>query len=175
MNTSKNTTESLLLRKIRRMVLLFMALLVLSGITAFPVQTELHWMMQHAGSLPDTLAQWLARITAAVDDTAGKYPYLIYGYDWLAYAHIIIALFFTGVYRDPIRNAWVLRIGMIACAGVFILAFSCAQIRGIPLFWTLVDCSFGFFGIIPLIIVQRWINQLENIHVQKFTNSPHTL
>jgi hypothetical protein len=95
-----------------------------------------------------------------VTDTYAKYPFLFYGYDWLAYSHIVIALFFTGVYRNPVRNEWVLRIGMLACAGVFVLAFVCGQIRGIPLFWTFIDCSFGFFGMIPLLIVQRLIRKL---------------
>ena len=91
---------------------------------------------------------------------AADYPFLLYGYDWLAYSHIVIALFFTGVYRNPVRNEWVLRTGMLACAGVFVVAFVCGHIRGIPLFWTFIDCSFGFFGMILLLILQRLIRRL---------------
>lgn len=163
------------LRKIRFVVSGFIALLVLSGLTAFPVHTELNFLKEHFNWFPQFMQPWLFTVAEAVNTTAGKYPFLIYGYDWLAYAHIVIALFFVGVYRDPVRNAWVLRVGMLACAGVFVLAFSCAGIRGIPIFWTLIDCSFGFFGIIPLLIAQRWINQLEKLQQQEFINSPHTL
>jgi hypothetical protein len=87
----------------------------------------------------------------------------------------VIALFFIGVYRDPIGNAWVLRTGMVACLGIFILAFAVAALRGIPLFWSLIDCAFGVFGILPLLLVQRWINQLRILKQTEFTNSHHSL
>lgn len=173
MNPDQNTTK--LLRKIRFLIVGFIILLVLSGITAFPVQTELNFLVRHSNFFPDFMNPWLFTVASAVNETATKYPFLIYGYDWLAFAHIVIALFFVGVYRDPVRNAWVLRTGMIACGGVFVLAFSCMALRGIPLFWTLIDCSFGFFGIIPLLIAHRWIRQLEQIQQQEFINSPHSL
>ena len=150
-----------LLSRIRKWTALFMILLVLSGITAFPVYTELHFLLYHQNFIPDFALPWLMKISEGIDMVMQQYPYLLYGYDWLAYSHIIIALFFIGVYKNPIGNAWVLRVGMIACIGIFFLAFICGQIRGIPFFWTLIDCSFGFFGMIPLLIVQRNIRRLE--------------
>jgi hypothetical protein len=164
-----------LTRRIRILIGSFMTLLILSGLTAFPVQTELNFLLLHGGFLPDFMQPWLFTVTMAVNETADKYPYLIYGYDWLAYAHIVIALFFVGVYRDPVRNAWVLRIGLLACAGVFVLAFASAGIRHIPLFWTLIDCSFGFFGAIPLLIALRWIAQLEKLQQLEFNNTHHSI
>jgi hypothetical protein len=50
---------------------------------------------------------------------------------------------------------------MIACVGVIPLALIAGPIRGIPWGWTLLDCSFGVVGIIPLIIVYRLIQRLE--------------
>lgn len=158
---SKTETERQLLTRIRRWILLFMVLLVISGITAFPVQTEMHSLMHFQNSFPDFIRIWLFNITVAIDEVVNRYPYLLYGYDWLAYSHIVIALFFFGVYKNPIQNAWVLRVGMTACVGVFFLAFICGQIRGIPFFWTMIDCSFGFFGFMPLLIVQRLIKKLK--------------
>ncbi len=169
------TTSKHLTRRIRILIVGFMTLLILSGLTAFPVQTELNFLLLHLNMLPDFMQPWLITVAEAVNSTASKYPFLIYGYDWLAYAHIVIALFFVGAYRDPVRNAWVLRIGLLACAGVFVLAFAVCSIRGIPLFWTLIDCSFGFFGAIPLLIALRWISQLEKLQHQEFNNTHHTL
>lgn len=165
--------STILLKRIRWMITTFMVLLVLSGITAFPVQSEMNFMIDHVNWFPEFTHDWLLKVADAINNTAADYPFLLYGYDWLAFAHIVIAMFFVGVYRDPIRNAWVLRVGMLACVGVFILAFASAGVRDIPIFWTLIDCTFGLFGIIPLFIVQRWINQLEKIEQQKFINSPH--
>ncbi|CAM5660696.1 hypothetical protein SALBM217S_01493 [Streptomyces griseoloalbus] len=54
-------------------------------------------------------------------------PFLLLGTDWLAFAHLVIAVAFYGPYRDPVRNIWVVEFGMIACAGIIPLAWSAAQ------------------------------------------------
>lgn len=162
-------------KRIRITILLFMGLLILSGLTAIPVQTELNFLVRHSQWVPGFMHGWLYDVRNAVNATAESYPFLLYGYDWLAYGHIVIALFFIGVYRDPVANEWVLHIGMMACAGIFVLAFAVASVRGIPLFWSLIDCAFGFFGIIPLLVLQRWINQLRRLQQIEFTNTHHTL
>jgi hypothetical protein len=32
------------------------------------------------------------------------HPWLAYGTDWLAFAHIVIAVFFIGPFVDPVQN-----------------------------------------------------------------------
>lgn len=88
-------------------------------------------------------------------------PFMLYGTDWLAFAHLVIAVAFYGPYRDPVRNIWVVEFGMIACAGIIPLALICGPIRGIPFWWSVIDMSFGVFGVIPLLIVRRMIKRLE--------------
>ena len=34
-------------------------------------------------------------------------------------------------------------------------------VRGIPIGWRLVDCSFGVIGLVPLALARRSIRQLE--------------
>ena len=99
----------------------------------------------------------------ALRDTNVKYPFLAYGYDWLAFAHLVIAVAFIGVLQDPVRNKWVVQFGRIACIMVFPLAFTAGMIRGIPVFWRLIDCSFGLIGLIPLTICYRKIQKLESL------------
>ena len=53
---------------------------------------------------------------------------------------------------------------VIACVLVIPLAVIVNPIRGIPFFWTLVDCSFGVFGIIPLWIVRHDILQISRVN-----------
>jgi hypothetical protein len=74
-----------------------------------------------------------------------KFPFLAYGTDWLAFAHLMIAVAFIGPLRDPVRNRWILEWAMICCVGVLPLAFIMGPIRG-PFGWTLVDCAFGVVG-----------------------------
>ena len=153
------------LSKIRWIISGFILLLVLSGITAFPIETELNWLSNYIGEGDGSLTRWFNKIHVAVSQTNELYPYLAYGTDWLAFSHLVIAVVFWGPLKDPIRNKWVIEFGMIACIMVFPLAFIAGHIRGIPWFWQLIDCSFGVFGIIPLIICHNLITKLEKEHV----------
>jgi len=85
-----------------------------------------------------------------------------YGTDWLAFAHLVIALLFVGPFRDPVRNVWVIQFGMIACVAVIPLALVCGPLRGIPFYWQLLDCSFGVFGFIPLWFVHKYTKEVAD-------------
>jgi hypothetical protein len=83
-----------------------------------------------------------------------------YGTDWLAFAHMMIAVAFIGPFRDPLRNVWVIDFGIIACVAVVPTAMIAGALRGIPLWWRLIDCSFGLFGIMPLLAARCYVNRL---------------
>jgi len=150
-----------LINKIRMLIIFFIVALILSGITAFPVQTELHWLLDHPALIPTFAEKWLQDVYAALVETNTKYPMLAYGFDWLAFAHIVIAMAFIGPLRDPVKNKWIIDWAILACVAVIPLAFIAGPIRSIPLFHILIDCSFGVIGLIPLLICRRWINQLS--------------
>jgi len=161
-------TEANHLRRIRFWLALFIAGLVLSGITAFPLQTELGWLvcLVHSGPLRSIseftgLGPWIQSVNEGLHATNARYPFIAYGTDWLAFAHLVIAVAFTGPFIDPVRNKWVITFGLIACAGVLPLALIAGPIRGIPLAWRLIDCSFGIVGCIPLLICRRSILAIE--------------
>ena len=147
--------------RIRIWLILFIFGLAISGITAFPLETELTWLSNQFTNENGTIAQWIISCRDAVANTNAQYPFLSYGTDWLAFAHLVIALVFVGPLIDPVKNIWVIQFGMIACIGVFPLALIAGPIRGIPFYWQLIDCSFGVIGLIPLTIVYRHIRHLE--------------
>jgi hypothetical protein len=151
-----------ILRRIRLVLISFMIILALSGITAFPVYTELRWLLGK-GYVPaqSFMGEWLQRVWSGVRDAHGSYPFLFYGFDWLAFAHLVIALLFMGPYRDPVKNKWVIEWGMLACVAIIPLALIAGHFRGIPWYHILIDCSFGIIGLIPLGLVRHWIGQLE--------------
>jgi hypothetical protein len=99
-----------------------------------------------------------------VKDTNTKYPFLSYGTDWLAFAHLVIAVAFLGPLKNPVKNIWVIEFGIIACLMVFPLAFIAGAVRGIPFYWRLIDCSFGVLGLIPLVWCYKLIRKLEQIN-----------
>ncbi len=146
------------LTKIRIAIIVFVSLLVLSGVTAFPLRTEMEFLIAHKDSFSPTLANWIQTVYDCVKQTPDV---VLYGTDWLAFAHIIISLFFVPVYIDPVRYKANLIVAMTACGAVFLLAFICGPIRGIPFFHQLIDCAFGFIGFFPLYFVYKKITQLE--------------
>lgn len=161
-----------LLRRIRLLLLAFIVGLVLSGVTAFPLEAELRWLTNLLGAGPSTrpeevtgVLHWLVVVRDALIATNARYPFIAYGTDWLAFAHIVIAIAFIGPLRDPVRNAWVVTFGLIACAAVVPLALIAGAIRGIPLYWRLIDCSFGIGGAVLLWPCRRAIEELETLGV----------
>ncbi len=148
---------------IRYFIWFFIFALILSGITAFPIETELAIVNDHITLFPEFMREWLSQVYAAVKTTNTNYPFLGYGTDWLAFAHLIIAIAFIGPLRDPIKNSWVIQWGMVCCICVFPLAFIAGLVRGIPFYWQLIDCSFGVVGFILLFICYKKIKLLESM------------
>ena len=152
--------------RIRAWLVFFIVALVASGLTAFPLETELRIASDilHATPLPDLMpafVDWIDRVRDALIATNDEYPFLAYGTDWLAFAHIAIAVAFLGPLVNPVRNIWVIRWGMIMCVGIVPLALIAGSVRGIPWGWMLIDISFGVVTIIPLLIAERLTRRLE--------------
>jgi hypothetical protein len=159
----------ILRRRIKWLLGLFVAGLLLSGLTAFPIKAEVDLLQKAVGEGSDLehtwprMARWVSFVHRGVTEADQEYPFMAYGTDWLAFAHLVIAIAFIGPLRDPVRNVWVVEFGMIACVLVVPLALICGPIRGIPFFWRLIDCSFGVVGIIPLWFARRYIRRLMEL------------
>ncbi len=144
----------------------FIVALAVSGLTAVPLQWEisiLHDLFGEGtalGAQLPALAYWLSFVYRGITSVSRDYPFMIYGTDWLAFAHIVIAIAFLGPMRDPARNIWVIEFGMIACILIIPTALIFGSLRGVPFFWQAIDCSFGVFGIVPLYIVRSDIRRL---------------
>ena len=157
------------LRRIRWLVGLFIAGLILSGATAIPLESEVTWLANVTGarellsqSPPPPWAEWLCRVEAALREMNLKHPFIGYGGDWLAFGHFMIAIAFVGAWRDPVRNRWLLDFGLIACALVVPYALTFGALRGIPFWWRLIDCSFGLLGAVPLWLARRLVKKVGN-------------
>jgi len=157
---------------LRRMFLIRICLiivivgLVVSGVTAFPLREELMLgrdVLNNTGLsavFPD-LASWVQRVAEGLEVTGTEYPFLAYGTDWLAFAHLAIAVAFVGPLIDPVRNVWVTIWGLIMCAGILPLALIAGAIRGLPFGWQLIDISFGVVAAVPLTIALVLTRRLE--------------
>lgn len=147
-------------RSIKRWLLFFMIALLVSGLTAMPAQWELSIASKFLGDRSNE-SDWLNKVYFAIKNTNEDYPYLFYGYDWLAFSHIVLAIVFIGPYKDPVKNKWVIEFGLIACLLIIPFALIVGGFRGIPFWWRLIDCSFGIFGLIPLGICYNKIIEIE--------------
>lgn len=143
--------------------------LIVSGVTAFPLLLELNLLSSvFTGGASDLnpenysgVTSWILKVREGLDNTYSAYPFIAYGTDWLAFGHIVIALFFILPFRDPVRYRGVLHVGVAACILVVPLAMICGPIRGIPLYWQLIDCSFGVACIFPLLYAIKLSHRLE--------------
>jgi len=165
-----NTQAFQLLFRVRAMTWIVFAGLVLSGLTAIPLETELGLMTkilgvetQRSDQASSGLAHWILRVREGLLETNARHPFMAYGTDWLAFGHIVIAISFIGALRDPVRNRWLFDFGLIACVLVVPWALIFGSLRGIPFYWRLIDCSFGVFGAIPLWLARQWTTQLEQV------------
>lgn len=167
-DASRNPT----LRWIRILLVVVIIGLVVSGVTAFPLEWELGIVssLLHVSPAVDVLpsfVEWVDRVHAAVVETGEKYPFIAYGTDWLAFAHLAIAVAFIGPLVDPVRNIWIIRWGIIMCAGVVPLTVIAGSIRGIPWGWMLIDISFAVVAIVPLLIAERLTRRLGSPRVEE--------
>jgi hypothetical protein len=154
--------------KIRIIMTVFIACLLLSGLTAFPLLHEMNALSKIMNIDPavspdeyDGLQHWISKVRLGLEDTYSKYPFIAYGTDWLAFGHIVISIFFIGVLINPVKNIWIVYSGIIACIGVILIALICGPIRGIPFYWRMIDSSFGIVGLIPLVWTLRLIKKLQ--------------
>lgn len=152
--------------KIRWILSIFIIVLFLSGITAFPLIKEIDILNKIVGNgtwmeqVFPAMAHWISYVHDSLIAINSSHPFIFYGTDWLAFGHIVISIFFIGALRHPVRNIWVVEAGIIACILVIPTSLICGPIRGIPPFWILVDCSFAC-GALPLILCRKYIKQLE--------------
>ena len=147
--------------------------LVLSGVTALPLQVELELMARWLGAgdgagaeTSSAFVKWVVLVRDALPETNGKFPFLAYGTDWLAFAHIIIAIVFVGALRHPVRNLWLYQFGLIASVLIIPWALVTVEVRGIPIYWRLIDCSFAIGGFVPCWLCLRWARELERTHAE---------
>lgn len=149
---------------------IFIAGLVVSGITAIPLRIEVDQLVTWTGAQGDAdssapvpgWAAWLVKIQGALQNVSKEYPFLPYGTDWLAFGHFVIAIGFVGALRDPVRNRWLFDWGLTACVLVIPYALIFGALRGIPFWWRWIDGSFGVIGFVPLWFCRKWARELES-------------
>ncbi len=159
MNPEQPFARSTLLRRIRLCVAVVIVGLVLSGISAFPLEWQLDVAVKLTGT-DGAVGSWLERARVAVAETNARHPVIFYGTDWLAFGHFAIAVLFVGAWIDPVKNQWLFRGGLVVCALVIPFALIAGGVRGIPLWHRLVDCSFGVLGSVPMWLGLNWARRL---------------
>src|SRR5881628_2203959 len=147
MKPSAEAERMAIVRKFRCVLGLFIFAVIMSGVTSFPLQRELEAAAAIrglegvvAGDASNDFDRWILTVRDGLRESYARHPWLAYGTDWLAFAHIVIAVFFIGPLVNPMRNVWVLQAGIIACVLILPLALICGAIRQIPLGWRLIDC-----------------------------------
>ena len=152
------------LKRAKLMLAIIVFGLLVSGITVWPAIPELKTDVRMVwGDIEPTgvLHSFVLQAIAGLESMNSNYPFMLYAHDWLAFAHIGLAILFAGAIKDPIRNIWIVQCGLIMCALIPVLAGICIPIRGIPfiLFW--IDFAFAPAAALPLWIALRDIKRTE--------------
>lgn len=153
--------EIKLRRKIKILIIITIIGLLVNGISAIPLRTELNILLSNPDALPKFLNDWWTYVNKGVKETTAHYSFMRYGFDWLAFAHILIAIAFIGPLKDPIKNEWVIQWGMITSALSVVMAFVMEPVRSIPIWWSAVDASIGIVAFIILWLCNQWIKKLK--------------
>ena len=148
------------IESIRKGIWIIILALMLAGITAIPVEKELAFLCRvfPTGTF---IGDWFDKVYTGILTIKKDYPFLSYGYDWLAFAHFMLAFLFIGPYKNPVKNRWVIEFGIITCLLIIPYAIIAGYFRGIPFWWRLIDCSVGIIGLFPLILCLQQIHLLE--------------
>ena len=175
-----NDIDLKLHRRITACTWLLIAGLVVSGVTAIPLPAELdllarlfraeHLSPAEAGS---PFVKWILIVREGLHATDSRYPFMAYGTDWLAFAHIVIAIAFVGALQHPTRNLWLFKFGMIACGLIIPWALLMGELRRIPIYWRLIDCAFGIVGFFPCWIAYRSARELEQRRIAALARQEH--
>ena len=164
------------LRQVRWLIAFVIFGLVVSGLTAFPLRWELEILAglvtAEDGVSPRLAAfpgitEWVLKVRDGLVATYDAYPFIGYGTDWLAFGHVVIALFFVLPWRDPMRYVGVLHVGVWACVLVIPTALICGAVREIPIFWRFIDCAFGIVCLPPLVWAIRQIRKAERAAINR--------
>ena len=138
--------------------------LLVSGITVWPAVPELKLavgIVWPDAAPTGVLHSFVLRAIEGLESAEANYPFMLYAHDWLAFAHILLAVLFAGAIKDPIRNVWIVQCGLIMCALVPVLAGICIPIRGLPFRWFWIDFAFAPAAGLPLWIALRDIRRVE--------------
>ena len=140
--------------------------LLVSGITVWPAVPELKAAVSivRGDATPEgTLHGFVVQAIEGLESMQADYPFMLYAHDWLAFAHIMLAILFAGAIRDPVRNVWIVQCGLIMCALVPVLAGICIPLRGIPGIWFWFDFAFAPAAALPLWIALKDIRRAEKL------------
>jgi hypothetical protein len=152
------------LKRAKWMLLLVAFGLFVSGVTVWPAVAELKavvWLIWGDSSPSGELHAFILKAIEGIEATDAQYPFMLYAHDWLAFAHIMLAILFAGAARDPVRNKWIVQCGLIMCVSIPILAGICISIRELPSWWFWIDFAFAPGAALPLWIAYRDIRAVE--------------
>jgi hypothetical protein len=152
------------LKRAKLMLTIVVFGLLVSGVTVWPAVSELKLAVSIVWGDAEpsgVLHRFVLRAIEGLESVEAQYPFMLYAHDWLAFAHIVLAILFAGAIRDPVRNVWVVHCGLIMCALVPVLAGICIPIRGLPLRWFWIDFAFAPAAGVPLWIALRDIRRAE--------------
>ena len=102
------------MKRIRRLTILLQLGLLIAGLTAFWIPEGVNFLV-NGTRLGEFIQQeqWLQHVNRGIQEVNNTYPFIWYGTDWMVFAHILFAILFYGLYKNPVRNKWLVQFGFL--------------------------------------------------------------
>lgn len=156
-----------LLSRIRLVLAVSIAVLILGSFAAFAAPYTISVVLSMLSRLeiatPTTSNSllWLEHIQLQLGRNSRLHPMLHYGVDLVAFVELVFALALIGPLRTPIRNQWIIQVGILACGGLVPVALILGPWQGLPMAWQLVSCVASLCGAAPLMLCRHYIALYE--------------
>jgi len=151
------------------LLVVFVAGLVFGCQMVLFVRPELAWLNSILGPGTRTeqiwpeMSAWVNHLHQGITTTYAEYPFIAYCMDWLVLAQAGFIILFIGAIIDPLRNIWIIRSGMVICLLHVVTAVASGGLHGVPVFWQILDASFGVVGLVVLYAAYRYVGYLKTV------------
>ena len=140
-----------------RLPLIIFIMLLIPGISVFALPMQVKFAMVFLDYLPSFMQAWLLTVEEGVNAVESNYPFLLYGFDWLAYGHVAIAIFFIPAIKNPTAHITIINSGIIICTLMIPFVLVSGAVRYIPFWWRAGECIFAIIGILLLLYTRKMV------------------
>jgi hypothetical protein len=142
--------------------------MILSGLMAIPIDQQAALFIQHYGH-SSSVAGVICHLLDVYSTVKVRHTDLSfgYGYDWLAVSHVFLGLLFMGIDMRFVRHMKIFEVGFFAYMVIIVVAIIQGIIKGMPVWWQVVNYAFGLAG---FLLLWSYYHVSKKMHIRSSTD-----